>query len=98
MEIDLPPSPSTERLEWLRGELGTVLKYLDQLPQERPSSQKAEGSPLYAAGLRDMAEWILEKVEHDIEWQSLRQFLGGYFDLPADSSTLSVRKKRQRSR
>ena len=66
-----------------------MVAHLDTLPQERPA-EKAEGSPVYAAGLADMAKFILEKVQHDINYQGMRAFLGDAFpDLPKDSSSFS---------
>ena len=88
IQIELPTSPSVERLQWLGGELQKVIAYLDGHPQRRPS-KRAEGSPVYAAGLRDMAAWIFEKVEHDINYQAMRSFLGDAFpNLPVNSSEL----------
>ena len=81
--------------EWLAGELRTALEFLDQAPQKRP--KKKTGAPQYAAGLRDMAAWLLEIVEKEVGYQSMRSFLAGAVPegaLPLHSSKLELKKKR----
>ena len=84
--IEIPDPPSVQRLQWLAGEIRILLEDLNKLPLDRPESKLAKDSPLYAAGLKDMADFLLQKIEHDIHWQSMRSFLGDAFELPENSS------------
>lgn len=89
LEFEIPAPRSVARLEWLAGEILVLLQDLKTLPLKRPESGLAKDSPFYAAGLKDMADFLLEKIKHDIQWQSMRSFLGDAFDLPENSSELS---------
>lgn len=84
----------TDALDWLRGELGAVLEFLDTVPQERPQEKTA--CPAYAAGLRDMAAGLLEKIEHEQSYQDMRAFLGESLppgSLPEHGSKIEFKKK-----
>jgi len=69
--------------EHLIEQISKYIAYLDTLPQQRPSG-KAEGSALYAAGLRDMAQSILEGIEQEDSWQSVQELMksGGLKNIP----------------
>ena len=85
-----------ERIEWLAGEIRKALQYLDQVPQRKPVKGKAEGNPEYAAGLHDMAEWLLETVENDISYHAMRSMLEGAIPddaLPKFSSELTFTER-----
>lgn len=83
-------------LQWLSSELRKIQEYLST------AEPKKDIDPALAAqfqrGLREMLDFVIQKCECEIEWQQLRQFVGGALpDLPEHGSEIVLSKKGEKS-
>lgn len=69
-----PQNESTHNpMEWCIEQFQKVVDNLERLPRTEPKNEAA--AKVYAAGLYDMASWVLEQLQQEHGWKAFSGFL-----------------------